>query len=92
MTGDDAILGERTPRAIPFYVVKSAVENAKPQDEYVVVRSDNDYSYARTLDAANTLADDLRSEIETLSPIPHTVQVVELQETAPEADNPGEDQ
>lgn len=84
--------GERNPRAIPYYVLKSAVENAKPQDGYVVVRSDNDYSYARSLASANMVAEDMRSEIETLSPIPHTVQVVELQETAPEADNPGEEQ
>lgn len=74
-----------TSRSIPYYVIKSALENAGPDEEYVVLRSDNDYTYARTLDEANEFADEFRSEIEVVSPLAHTVQVVELQATPPAA-------
>jgi len=73
------------PRAIPFYVIAAAIEHAKPEDEYAVVRSDNDYQYARTHDEAATLADEMRSQTDSVSPLNHTVQIVELQEVPPEA-------
>lgn len=72
-------------RSIPFYVIKSALKTAKNHDEYVVVRSDNDYQFARTLDEANTLAEQMREQIDFLSGINHSVQVIELQVEPPEA-------
>lgn len=71
------------PRPIPFYVIKSAMEGASKGHEYAVIRSDNDYQYASSLDEANRIAADMRSEIETVSPYNHSVQVIDLQE--PEA-------
>ena len=70
-------------RAIPFYVLQSAHEGAEEGHEYAVVRSDNDYEYARTLAEANEKADAMRSAAETVSPYNHSVQVIDLQE--PEA-------
>ena len=70
-------------RTIPYYVIESALKNAKDHDEYAIVRSDNDYQYARTLDEANTIAHEMRSETETISPLNHSVQVVGLQENPP---------
>lgn len=72
-------------KAIPLYVITSAARDAKPQDDYVVVRSDNDYQYARTLDEANTLAEEMQDMVDAVAPVGHTVQVVELQEVPPEA-------
>lgn len=66
------------PRAIPFDLIEAAVADAGPDDAYVVVRSDRDYRYATTIDEATAIEAEMRSEIETLSPVPHTVQVVAI--------------
>jgi hypothetical protein len=72
------------PKPIPYYVIQSAVENAKEHDEYVVVRSDHDYQYARTADEASTLAWEM-SEVANVSPTAHSVQTIDLQQEPPEA-------
>lgn len=71
------------PKPIPFYVIQGAIDEAKPQDEYAVVRSDNDWQYARTLDEADTLQDMMMDA--AAEAVGHSVVVVELVEVPPEA-------
>lgn len=79
--------GPNVAQSIPFYVIRSALERAKENDRFAVIRSDNDFQFARTLPEANDVAAEMRSEIYTMSPIEHTVQVIKLQKEPPEADD-----
>lgn len=63
---------------ISLSAITSAAENAKNHDKFAVIRSDDDYQYARTHDAALTLADEMRAEINVTGSIRHTVQIIEL--------------
>lgn len=65
-------------RPIQSHVVESAIEEAKEYDRYAVIRSDNDWAYARTLEVANQLKRDMQSAIDRVSPINHAVAVIGL--------------
>lgn len=67
-----------TNAAIPYYVVQSAMKDRGENDNYAVIRSDNDYRYKRTLEEANATAAEMQASAESLSPIAHTVQVIDL--------------
>jgi hypothetical protein len=65
-------------RAIPHYVIESAMEHRGEDDNYAVVRSDNDWQFAETLPEANEIAEAMQSSADFVSPISETVQVIEL--------------
>lgn len=74
---------EQQSRAVPYYVIESAMEQAKDGDKYAVCRSDGDVNYARTHQAARQLRIELFTEDRALSPVYHDVVIVALDEGEP---------